>query len=128
MNLDGWPFFSAINLSFICLMIYLVKTNKEFIEKKFITLFQSLLKGFLLFSLLGFVLAFIFVELVSNKPHHPHSMIHLLYFFLPLIGAGMGVTIAMLYFLMGVRNINRKLIYSMPAFPFLLVLIGFIAS
>ena len=128
MNLDGWPFLSATNISFICIMIYLVKTNKEFIDKKFITFFQSLFKGFLLFSLLGFVIAFIFIELVSNEPHHPHTMIHLLYLFLPLIGAGMGVTTAMLYFLMGVRNINRKLIYSMPAFPFLLVLIAFINS
>lgn len=77
---------------------------------------KSIGLGCLIYSGVGFLIAFAIIN--SNNNHHPHSMIELLYFFLPLIGAITGIVLGFLMSSMkeiyDIRKVRKQLLIGIP--------------
>jgi len=95
---------------------YLIKTNNsnKLAENKsvFVFTFQTIFKGFTLYSIVGYLLASIIIFYIQYKNGEPHShnMLELLYLWLSLSGAITGSFIGLILSLLNKVSINKKLI------------------
>jgi len=114
-----------IGICFLLIIIYLIKV--EFFSKKQIKkpqfILNSILKGFILYAIIGYIVAYFIIA--SREPLHPHSMIGLLYLFYPLFASCFGIILGLLLALKFKNKIHKGLFIGAPfvaialAIPFL---------
>ncbi len=109
-----------IAILFVGFVAFLFQEKQKIKPQKYTYVFFSIIKGVVLYGLFGYLIAY--VILLMKDSHHPHSMIGLLYVFLPLFGAGFGSLVSVANLLFFKKNINTILLYFLPVYPLLLLL------
>lgn len=106
----------VIGIVFILTVLYLIKTNdpNKLKTDKSLFLFtsKSILKGFILYTTTGCLLASIitFTMFYQNGEPHSHNMPELLYIWLGTAGAIAGCIMGFFLSLLSKTSINKKLI------------------
>ena len=106
----------VIGIAYILTALYLLKTNNLNKQKAdistFISICKSALKGFILYTTTGCLLAsiIIFTMFYQNGEPHSHNMPELLYIWLGTAGAIAGCIMGFFLSLLSKTSINKKLI------------------
>ena len=85
---------------------YRLKAKNNVLNKTPLVIY-TLSKAIFIFSLFGFILAYI---IISRRENHPHSMIGLLYIFLPTFGTILGLLLGLIFLFFKAKHTNKLLI------------------